>query len=221
MKSQRFTATITVALLCFCGGPFAKSAPTYDATGFHTYIGYDASAPPAGYGAGMSFYTAVWSLCDAPIDFQVGLASAWLKPDNTDTELPLAPVGTYARDNWPERGPSWRDVFQNLEGGVGYWWNSHFEYGQPKFSMNRTSQCYDFEIASPGWSFFQSSTVLPDNRLGIAQLTNRILIPPDAMPFSGTPNGQFLGYSYMALPFTDPSVTPYPTGDQSWTCFFK
>ena len=221
MKSLRSTATITATLLCFWGCPFAKSAPTYDATGFHTYIGYDPSAPPSGYGAGMSFYTAVWSLCDGPIDFQVGLASAWLKPNNTDTELPLAPVGTYARDNWPERGPSWRDVFQNLEGGVGYWWNNHFKYGQPKFSMNATSQCYDFEIASPGWSFFQSSAVLPDNRLGIAQLSNRILVPPDGMPFSGTPNGQFLGYSYMALPFTDPSVTPYPTGDQSWTCFLS
>ncbi|HMR08462.1 MAG TPA: hypothetical protein PKA88_21930 [Polyangiaceae bacterium] len=30
------------------------------------------------------------------------------------------------------------------------------------------------------------------------------LIPPDALPFEGNPRGRFLGYSYMALPFTEP-----------------
>ena len=40
--------------------------------------------------------------------------------------------------------------------------------------------------------------------MGIAQLSNRLLIPPDALPFAGNPNGEFLGYAWMALPFTDP-----------------
>jgi hypothetical protein len=67
--------------------------------------------------------------------------------------------------------------------------------------MNATPQCYDYEIGSPGWSFFYHSEALPDDRLGIAQLSNRLLIPPDALPFLGNPNGEFLGYAYMALPF--------------------
>jgi hypothetical protein len=57
--------------------------------------------------------------------------------------------------------------------------------------------------------------------LGIAQLSNRLLIPPDALPFQGNPNGQFLGYTWMALPFTDPTTGEPPTGDQSWTCFLS
>jgi len=70
----------------------------------------------------------------------------------------------------------------------------------------------------PGWSFFYSNEGLPDNRLGIAQLSNRLLIPPDALPFQGNPNGQFLGYTWMALPFTDPTTGDPPTGDWPMSC---
>jgi hypothetical protein len=171
----------------------------------------------------MGFYSAVWPLIDKPIaHFQIGLAGAWVSPDNSDNkDKPLAPIGTHARDNWPERGPTWDSVFQTIEGGLGYWAGNRFRYGPPKFSMNATPQCYDYEVGSPGWSFFHSSTALPDNRLGIAQLSNRLLIPPDALPFEGNPNGKFIGYTYMALPFTDPAAGDPPTGDQSWTCFLS
>ena len=87
--------------------------------------------------------------------------------------------------------------------------------------MNATPQCYDYEVGSPGWSFFYSNEALPDNRLSIAQLSNRLLLPPDALPFQGNPNGLFLGYTWMALPFTDPTKGDPPTGDQSWTCFLS
>ena len=76
-------------------------------------------------------------------------------------------------------------------------------------------------MGSPGWSFFYTNEALPDDRLGIAQLSNRILIPPDALPFQGNPNGEFLGYTYMALPFTEPVAADPPTGDQAWTCFLS
>jgi hypothetical protein len=54
----------------------------------------------------MGFYSAVWPLIDEPIArFQIGLAGAWITPDNSDNkDIPLAPVGTHARDHWPERG---------------------------------------------------------------------------------------------------------------------
>ena len=193
--------------------------------GLHGYIGYSASRPPnrAEYSAGMGFYSAVWPLIEKPIaHFQIGLPSAWITPNNSDNkDTPLAPVGTLARDHWPERGPTWGSVFQTVEGGLGYWARNRFRYGPPKFSMNATPQCYDYEVGSPGWSFFYSSTALPDNRLGIAQLSNRLLIPPDALPFNGNPNGKFLGYTYMALPFTKPTTGDPPTGDQAWTCFLS
>jgi hypothetical protein len=192
--------------------------------GLHGYIGFSASRPEARseFSAGMGFYSAVWPLIDQPLaDFQIGLASSWITPENSDNkDKPLAPEGTLAR-TWKERGPTWESVFQTVEGGLGYWAGNHFRYGPPKFSMNATPQCYDYEVGSPGWSFFYSNEALPDNQLGIAQLSNRLLIPPDALPFQGNPNGQFLGYTWMALPFTDPTAGDPPTGEQSWTCFLS
>jgi hypothetical protein len=197
---------------------------TAHSSGLHGYIGFSATRPPARseFSAGMGFYSAIWPLIDQPLaDFQIGLASTWITPDNSDNkDKPLAPEGTLAR-TWKERGPTWDSVFQTVEGGLGYWAGNHFRYGPPKFSMNATPQCYDYEVGSPGWSFFYSNEALPDNRLGIAQLSNRLLIPPDALPFEGHPNGQFLGYTWMALPFTDPTTNDPPTGDQSWTCFLS
>jgi len=170
----------------------------------------------------MGFYTAVWRLIDKPLaHFQIGLAGCWILPDNSDNkDKPLCPEGTLARQ-WQRRGPTWESVFQTIEGGVGYWAGNHFRYGPPKFSMNATAQCYDYEIGSPGWSFFYSSQALPDDRLGIAQLSNRLLIPPDGLTFQGNPNGEFLGYTWMALPFSDPTSGEPPTGEQSWTCFLS
>ena len=193
--------------------------------GLHGYISFHASKPPneAGFGAGMGFYSAVWPLIAQPLaNFQIGLPSTWITPDNSDNkDTPLAPVGTHARDNWDERAPTYDAVFQTVEGGLGYWAGNRFRYGPPKFSMNATPQCYDYEIGSPGWSFFYDTEALPDDRLGIAQLSNRLLIPPDALPFKGNPNGEFFGYTWMALPFTDPKPGEPPTGDQSWTCFIS
>ena len=225
-----FSILVSIILLgLFAGTASAEEAKTGVVTshsrGLHGYIGYSASRPPdrSEYSAGMGFYSAVWPLVAQPIaNFQIGLPSAWITPDNSDNkDKPLAPIGTHARDHWPERGPTYGSVFQTVEGGLGYWARNHFRYGPPKFSMNATPQCYDYEVGSPGWSFFYSNTALPDNRLGIAQLSNRLLIPPDALPFEGNPNGKFLGYAYMALPFTKPTTEDPPTGDQAWTCFLS
>ena len=226
------TAVLGFAFLSWtCAGQEANAAGKAEAgkvtahsSGLHGYIGFSATRPPARseFSAGMGFYSAIWPLIDQPLaDFQIGLASTWITPDNSDNkDKPLAPEGTLAR-TWKERGPTWDSVFQTVEGGLGYWAGNHFRYGPPKFSMNATPQCYDYEVGSPGWSFFYSNEALPDNRLGIAQLSNRLLIPPDALPFEGHPNGQFLGYTWMALPFTDPTTGDPPTGDQSWTCFLS
>ncbi len=195
---------------------------TQEKTGLHGYISFRHDNIPQEYGAGVGFYVAVWPLLDEPLaNFQIGLPSTWIIPDNSDNkDKPLCPEGTLAR-KWKPRGPTWSSVFQTIEGGVGYWARNHFRYGPPKFSMNGTPQCYDYEIGSPGWSFFYSDEALPDDRLGIAQLSNRLLIPPDGITFDGNPKGEFLGYTWMALPFTDPERGDQPTGEQSWTCFLS
>jgi hypothetical protein len=214
-----------VATLAILTSSAALQTPvTSHGDGLHGYIsfGHEPLPEKGGFTAGMGFYAAVWPLTDKPLaGFQIGLPGSWIQPDNRDNkDKPLAPQGTLARQ-WKERGPTWSSVFQTVEGGLGYWARNHFRYGPPKFSMNATPQCYDYEVGSPGWSFFYSNSALPDNQLGIAQLSNRILIPPDGLPFEGKPNGEFLGYSWMALPFTDAYAGDPPTGDQSWTCFLS
>ncbi len=225
VRSFRIGAVVLLLIWPFTMDHAATSTPLNEhSDGLHGYIGFthEKLPPHSAYSAGMGFYAAVWPLVDQPLaNFQIGLPSSWILPDNSDNkDKPLAPEGTRARA-WRERGPTWSSVFQTVEGGLGYWAGNHFRYGLPKFSMNATPQCYDYEIGSPGGSFFYSNEALPDHRLGIAQLSNRLLIPPDALPFQGNPNGEFLGYTWMALPLTDPTTEDPPTGEQSWTCFLS
>lgn len=221
-----FISGIALLLLSCTKSASYESDIKYDivegSKGLHGYISFSSTKPPSGFGAGISFYSAVWPLIDKPLaNFQIGLPSTWIIPENTGINFPLCPVGTYARDNWAERGPTWGSVFQTVEGGLGYWAGNRFRYGPPKFSMNATPSCYDYEIGSPGWGFFRSATPLPDNQMGIAQLSNQILVPPDGLTFEGNPNGQLLGYAWMALPFMDAKAGPPPTGDQAWTLFLN
>jgi len=107
---------------------------TSHSQGLHGYIGFghERLPPESAYTAGMGFYAAVWPLVDQPLaDFQIGLPSSWIQPDNSDNkDRPLAPEGTLAR-TWKERGPTWDSVFQTVEGGLGYWAGNHYRYGPP------------------------------------------------------------------------------------------
>ncbi|MEX2235265.1 MAG: hypothetical protein WD824_24085 [Cyclobacteriaceae bacterium] len=190
--------------------------------GLHGYVGYTTPPRPTDFGAGIGFYTAVWPLIEYPVaGFQIGLPGNWIQPDNGDNkDIPLCPDGTIAR-TWEPRGPTWSSVFQTIEGGLGYWRGNKFNYGSPKFSMNAVPNCYNSEIASPGWPFFYRNMALPDGELGIAQLSNRILIPPDGITFMGSLDDCFLGYTHMALPLSEPREKPQPTGNQNWTLFLN
>lgn len=214
-----FAATVSTTNACADRPADAE----YTSNGLHGYIASRAESVPSEFHYGAGFYATVWPLIAQPIaNFQIGLPSTWILPDNSDNKTePLCPPGTLPRDSWPERGPTYDTVFQTLEGGLGYWAGNRFHYGPPKFSMNGTTDCYTNEVASPGWSFFYSSRPLADDRLGIAQISNRLLIPPDGLPFSGAPNGELLGYAYMALPLTDARNAPQPTGELSWTLFLN
>lgn len=218
-----FLAAVSTSGGWNCERVFAQEEPKLEIAhrGLHGYIGSRAGSTPDTHRYGAGFYASVWPLIGEPIrNFQIGLPSTWLTPDNSDNRTePLCPPGTIARDHWPERGPTYGSVFQTVEGGLGYWAGNRFHYGPPKFSMNATPNCYSTEVASPGWPFFHSSHPLPDDMLGIAQLSNRLLVPPDGMPFAGNPSGELLGYAYMALPLTDPRDDPQPTGEHSWTLF--
>jgi hypothetical protein len=179
-------------------------------------------AVPEGYGYGVSFYVATWPLLEKPLaGFQVGLPSTWIKPDNRDFKQPLCPPGTVARDRWPERGPYYRDVFQTIEGGLGFWVSTQFASGTPKYRINGTPNGYNHEISSPGWGFGKPAALEPRD-MGIAQLSNRLLLPPDGLTFKPGTAGELLGNAWMALPLTDRKQGGgVSTGDQSWTLFLN
>ncbi len=189
--------------------------------GLHGFIGSSSVYTPEDFRVGASFYSAVWPLRDSPLaSFQIGLPGTWFIPDNSDNETePLCPEGTNARDNFDDRAPTYRDVYQTIEGGLGYWAGNRFHYGPPKFSMNSTADCYSTEVASPGWGFFWVDAPLADHELGVAQFSNRLLIPPDGLPFDGSPNGEFFGYGFLALPLTPTRSDAVTTGSNNWMLF--
>lgn len=195
---------------------------TQKSGGFHGYISMSVQSPPKGYGYGTSFYVSVWPLIEQPLaGFQIGLPSTWIVPDNRDFKTPLCPPGTRARDNWPERGPYYRDVFQTIEGGLGYWVSTRFPSTTPKYRINGTPNGYNHEISSPGWGFGKVQS-LPAADMGIAQLSNRLLIPPDGLTLKSDSKGEVLGNAWMVMDFTQPrQEEQITTGDQCWTLFLN
>lgn len=185
--------------------------------GLMGYISMDVQSTPEGFGQGVSFYTPVWPLLEKPLaSFQIGLPSIWIVPDNRGFEEPLCPVGTIPRDQWPERGPSYRDVFQTIEGGLGFWGSTQFGSPSAKFRMNGTPNCYSDEISSPGFGFGKPEA-LKAEQLGLAQLSNRLVVPPDGLTFAPGTNGELFGNAWMAL-----ALLQQPgTGPQCWTLFVR
>ncbi len=208
-----------------------ESNPTRDTTklqqlseGLHGYISMNLPKQKEGFGYGVSFYVCAWPLLEKSLSgFQIGLPGTWISPDNRGFEEPLCPIGSYARDNWPQRGPSYRDVFQTIEGSLGFWGSTQFGSTTAKFRMNGTANCYNGEISSPGWGFGRTKS-LDSDVMGIAQLSNHILVPPDGLTFKKGTSGELMGYAWMALPIVPAQPKKdgsAPSGDQSWTCFLN
>ena len=202
-----------------------SSQPRLVSEGLAGYISMDVPAPPEEYGFGVSLYSSAWPLLERPLrDFQIGLASIWIVPENRKINEPLLPTGTVARDNWPDRGPSYRDVFQTIEGGLGFWGSTRFGSATAKFRMNGTANGYNHEISSPGWGFGNTTPLKPE-QMGIAQLSRRLLVPPDGLTFLEGTCGELFGYAWMVLPLSEPKTTtaglPVPTGNQCWTMFIN
>jgi hypothetical protein len=199
--------------------------PQLPSDGLKGYITMRIQPPPEGFGYGISFYSGVWPLLQKPLSgFQIGLPSTWIIPDNRGFNEPLCPPGTIARDNWDERGPSYRDVFQTIEGGLGFWVSTQFSSATPKFRVNGTPNCYNSEISSPGWGF-GNTTALGPEEMGLAQLSNHLLIPPDGLTFDPGAPGEIFGNAWMVLPLMNakPGTTAgdAPTGNQCWTLFIN
>lgn len=172
------------------------------------------------YQYGTSFYTTVWPILKSPLaNYQVGLPSTWFIPNNDTFKKPLCPQGTVAR-NWPDRGPTWNTVFQTMEGGLGNWVWMQFPSAMPKYRMGGTPDCYSTTVTSIGWGSIGGQNAMPPEKMGIAQLSNSIIHPPDGITFQTNSKGQ-LGQAYMPIPLLPKQTQPQPTGDHSWTLFLN
>lgn len=245
--------------------------------GLYGYISMDLERPQRGFGYGLSWYTNVWSLLEKPINnFQIGLPSTWIHPDNEGVTTDLCPVGTFGRDqadkedqavalynalrarnmtsatraqmqslmpnsssvqlnggieilrsrgiartsssnsfsiifnlnsntdlnrikDWTNRRP-FKELFQTIEGGLGYWNSNRFMTSKPKFRLNAVPNCYKNEVATSLWEF--GGQELDCDVMGTVQISNRLLVPPDGITFEEDTESGLLGTAWMALPFT-------------------
>jgi hypothetical protein len=202
------------------GAPTALQLPEL-ANGLHGYVSMSTPPPPPAFSLGAGYYVPCWPLTAHTLKgFQIGLPGMWVTPENSTIEYPLLPKGTMARDNWPECAPSYRDHFQTIEGSMGFWTSTQFNTATAKYALNGTGDGYTKMLSSPGWSF--SAQPLPPGKMGIVQLSNRLLVVPDGMPFRTGVCGPLFGTAWTALPLGQPTPAhgdEPPTGEQAWTLF--
>lgn len=195
--------------------PNSATAQVTDASrsGF-TWITPNSSEQDTAYGAGYSFYSAVWPILKTypgAENFQTGLASTWLSTRRKGTE--------------PD------DFYTTIEGGLGWWHDTRFGTAIPKFIMGGVS--YNFYSWANGTGAGQTGLInggyrdwsTGGGKYGVAQLSSNILWPPDGLNMAQGMNGQLLGYGYYPLPLTEPieetAGTSVSTGNQCWTLFFN
>ena len=186
--------------------------------GLRGQIRATAFGPQGDFGWGLSYYTALWGFFPGlPPHGLLTASGTWLTPDNWRYPETLCPEKTTARDSLTERGPSYRDVFQTIEGGVGHWDRSRFPSTQPKFRLIGNVDCYTTDTSNPGWAWSNEEEIIP----GLIQLSNRIVVPPDGITFK--PNdGALLGTAWLALPLSEPYERDgLVVGDKSWTLFLE
>lgn len=206
------------------GSSTTEGGPSY-------YVTADLKSPfPDNFRSGFGWYSTAWSISSSQIDnFQLGLSSTWIVPDNSTvgekTAQKLCKTGT---DAWvksaasdPKSGTYGLYLFQTIEGSLGWWGGEHFRTVFPKYMANVTQNCYSSQLATPGWGFFSEK---PTSRsaTGLIQISNQILMPPDGMTFAEDNSAPQLGVTWHALnlPRFDRAFGS-KAGDNSWTLFMN
>ena len=212
----------------YSGGILGSSA-LQDGPGF--YVTADLQTPvPESFGSGFGWYSTLWALTATQVDnFQLGLSSTWIVPNNktvsASTAQKLCETGT---DAWvknaasnPNNGTYGLNLFQTIEGSLGWWGGQKFRTVYPKYMANVTQNCYTTQLATPGWGFF-SNTPTARAQTGLIQISNQILMPPDGMVFQRDDSARQLGVTWhsLNLPRFDHAFGSQ-AGDNSWTLFMN
>ncbi len=158
------------------------------------------------YNAGFSMYVAAWPLLkEYPGNrFQTGLFGTWMHAQYD--------------------GPEPRNLYSDIEGGLGWWRDTRFATETPKFIMGGVALNFSAWANGPGAGKGRDWDK-PRGKYGVAQLSPWLLWPPDGLNLKQGTCGELFGYGYLPLPLTEPKSTTagknVPTGNNCWTLFLN
>jgi len=167
---------------------------------------------PDEFNAGFSLYAAAWPVVEKyPGDrFQTGLFGTWMFPQFDKNEA--------------GKRPRPKDLYTDIEGGLGWWRDTRFATATPKFIMGGVAPNFSAWANGPGagkgrdWS-------RPLGKYAVAQLSPWVLWPPDGLNLAQGTCGELFGYGYLPLPLVEPKAStrgePVATGNQCWTLFLN
>jgi hypothetical protein len=158
------------------------------------------------YNAGFSMYVAAWPLLkEYPGNrFQTGLFGTWMHAQYD--------------------GPDHKNLYSDIEGGLGWWRDTRFATETPKFIMGGVALNFVAWANGPGAGKGRDWDK-PNGKYGVAQLSPWLLWPPDGLNLKQGTCGELFGYGYLPLPLTTAKSTTagknVPTGNNCWTLFLN
>lgn len=162
---------------------------------------------PEDFNGGFSLYAAAWPLVGTYPGhrFQTGLCGTWMHPQWSEAEKPK------------------EKCYTDIEGGLGWWRDTHFPTITPKFIMGGVGP--NFSVIANGPGYGAGTWEKPRGQYGVAQLSPWLLFPLDGLNLKQGTSGELFGYGYLPLPLTNPKSTTagknVPTGNQCWTLFLS
>ncbi len=165
---------------------------------------------PAEFNAGFSLYAAAWPLVEnyPGSNFQTGLFGTWMFPQ----------FGVEPGDEKP------KDLYTDIEGGLGWWRDTRFATETPKFIMGGVAVNFAAWANGPGAGKGRDWNA-PLGKYAIAQLSPWVVWPPDGLNLAQGTCGELFGYGYLPLPLVDAKGAEggrkIATGGQCWTLFLN
>jgi hypothetical protein len=171
------------------------------------YLFAPAEKVPEEFNGGFSLYAAAWPLVGTYPGhrFQTGLCGTWMHPQWSEAEKPK------------------EKCYTDIEGGLGWWRDTHFPTITPKFIMGGVGP--NFSVIANGPGYGAGTWEKPRGQYGVAQLSPWLLMPLDGLNLKQGTSGELFGYGYLPLPLTNKKSTTagknVPTGNQCWTLFLS
>ena len=198
--SMRTPALLTACLLA------ATSPAAPEKAEMAGYLLVPTERVPETFDAGFSIYAAAWPLLGQYPGhrFQTGLFGTWMHPQY--------PAGAKPKG-----------LYNDIEGGLGWWRDTRFPTTTPKFIMGGVG--VNFHDIANGPAYGRGTWEDPRGLYGVAQLSPWLLFPLDGLNLKQGVNGELLGYGYLPMPFAQPKQRTegkdVPTGANCWTLFLN